>query len=206
MVDFFINLISSHGPLIAYLLLFVSAFVENIFPPIPGDTVTLFGAYLVGRGELDVVPVFSATVAGSFIGFMAIYSLGLKKGRALFDRGNSSLRSAHRLEKVERWFGRYGPKVILANRFLSGLRSLVALAAGIGNMPAGKVTFYSLISIGVWNGFIIYAGLMVGANWPTVKTILSTYSRIIVLLAIGLIAGLLLRFLLKRRERTPQRR
>lgn len=198
MVDFFINLISTHGPLFAYFLLFVSAFVENIFPPIPGDTVTLFGAYLVGRGELDIVPVFLVTVSGSFFGFMAIYYIGLKKGRAFFDRKNSSLRSVQRLEKVERWFGRYGPKVILANRFLSGIRSLVALAAGIGNMPAGKVTLYSLISIALWNGLIIFAGLMVGSNWPTVKSILSTYSRIIFILFLGVIAGLLIRFFLKR--------
>ena len=86
MIDFFLNLLSTHGPLIAYCLLFLSAFVENIFPPIPGDTVVLFGAYLVGRGELSFVPVFLTTVAGSFIGFMAIYYLGLKKGRDFFNK------------------------------------------------------------------------------------------------------------------------
>ena len=31
-----------------YLLLFLSAFIENVFPPAPGDTVTAFGAFLVG--------------------------------------------------------------------------------------------------------------------------------------------------------------
>ena len=33
-----------------YPVLLVSSYVENIFPPLPGDTVTVFGAYLVGRG------------------------------------------------------------------------------------------------------------------------------------------------------------
>lgn len=200
LIDFFLNLISTHGPLIAYCVLFVSAFVENIFPPIPGDTVVLFGAYLVGRGELSVIPVFLTTVAGSFIGFMAVYYLGLKKGRSFFSKNGSSLRSAHRLEKAERWFGRYGPKVVLANRFLAGVRSVVALAAGIGKMPTGKVALYSAISIGIWNGLIIYAGILVGANWLAVKTILSTYSRVVLTVIILILFGFLIRYFLKRRS------
>ena len=198
MIDFFLNLISTHGPFIAYCLLFISAFVENIFPPIPGDTVTLFGAYLVGRGELDIIPVFLTTVAGSFIGFMAIYYLGLKKGRAFFEK-RSSFRSPQRLGKIEKWFDRYGPKVILANRFLSGVRSLVALAAGIGNMPPGKVALYSLISIALWNGIIITAGLLVGTNWTAVRSILSTYSSLIFILFIVVVAILFARFFMRGR-------
>lgn len=198
MIDFFIDLISTRGPLIAYCMLFVSAFVENIFPPIPGDTVTLFGAYLVGRGELHCIPVFVATVSGSFASFMVIYYLGLKKGRGFFTRKKDSSRSGQQLEKVERWFQRYGPKVILANRFLSGVRSVIALAAGVGNMPAKKVALFSLISIVVWNGLIITAGLVVGANWQAVKTVLSTYSKAVLILFLICITILIIRFFIKR--------
>ena len=200
MIDFFLNLLSTHGPLIAYCLLFLSAFVENIFPPIPGDTVVLFGAYLVGRGELSIVPVFLTTVAGSFIGFMAIYYLGLKKGRDFFNKNGSSLRSVQRLKKVERWFNTYGPKVVLANRFLSGVRSVVALAAGIGNMPAGKVTLYSLVSIGIWNGLIISAGILVGTNWLAVKAILGTYSRVVLTIILIILTVFFIRYFVKRRR------
>lgn len=199
-MDFFLNLISKHGPLIAYTFLFLSAFVENIFPPIPGDTVVLFGAYLVGRGELSLAPVFLTTVAGSLIGFMAIYYLGLKKGRYFFNKKDSSFLSVQRLEKVEGWFDRYGPKVVLANRFLAGVRSVVALAAGIGNMPTGKVALYSVISIGIWNGLIISAGIFVGANWLAVKAILSTYSRIVFSVILIILVGFFVRYFLKRRS------
>ncbi|UCE19067.1 MAG: DedA family protein [Gemmatimonadota bacterium] len=158
----------------------------------------LFGAYLAGRGELSVVPVYIATVAGSFTGFMVIYYLGLSKGRNFFIKKEASFLSAQRLGKVEGWFERYGPKVVLANRFLAGVRSVVALAAGIGNMPRGKVMLYSIISIGVWNGFIISAGIFVGANWLAVKTVLSTYSRIVLTGILIILAGFLLRYFLKK--------
>ena len=48
--EFFLNIIKSISGPYGYLLLAVSAFFENMVPPIPGDTVTVFGGYLVGRG------------------------------------------------------------------------------------------------------------------------------------------------------------
>ena len=76
----------------------------------------------------------------------------------------------------------------------------MALTAGIGNMPAGKVTLYSLTSIAVWNGLIIFAGLAVGANWTAVRSVLSTYSRIILILFMAIVALFLLRFFVKRKK------
>jgi membrane protein DedA with SNARE-associated domain len=198
LLDFITNFISSHNPIAAYALLFISAFVENIFPPIPGDAVTLFGAYLVGRGTLDLVPVFLSTSAGSFASFMAVYYLGSKKGRGYFQRRDSSGRTARRLEKVDRWFARYGLKLILVNRFLSGVRALVAVSAGIANMPAWKVGLCSFISIAVWNGLIMYAGLTLGVNWKGVTSIMATYSRIILAVITLIAIILLIRFLRKR--------
>ncbi|MBQ41251.1 MAG: DedA family protein, partial [Gemmatimonadetes bacterium] len=40
-------------PLWAYAFLLISAFLENVIPPVPGDAVVVFSAYLVGRGVLD---------------------------------------------------------------------------------------------------------------------------------------------------------
>lgn len=39
-------------PLWMYMILFLGAYVENIIPPIPGDTIVVFGAYLAGVGTL----------------------------------------------------------------------------------------------------------------------------------------------------------
>ena len=44
-----------------YLFLFAIAFIEYVFPPIPGDTVMVFGAYLVGTGKLDLLIVYIIT-------------------------------------------------------------------------------------------------------------------------------------------------
>ncbi|HNU73176.1 MAG TPA: nickel pincer cofactor biosynthesis protein LarC, partial [Thermodesulfobacteriota bacterium] len=50
--------------LFLYIFLFGSSVLENLIPPIPGDTITVFGAFLVGVGRLNYWYVFIACTAG----------------------------------------------------------------------------------------------------------------------------------------------
>ena len=68
-------------PALVYAVLVLSAFLENVIPPVPGDTVVVFSAYLVGRGILGWWPVYLATCAGGLAGFLAMYYLGYSRGR-----------------------------------------------------------------------------------------------------------------------------
>ena len=76
MADSFLQFIKSIDAAYLYPALFISAVLENLIPPIPGDTVTLFGAYLVGIGQLSFSGVFAATALGNFAGFMLLFFLG----------------------------------------------------------------------------------------------------------------------------------
>ena len=73
---------------LVYLLLGLSAYVENIFPPIPGDTITAFGAFLVGLGKLHFMGVYLATTFGSLLGFLTLFWLGRFLGRQFFMEKN----------------------------------------------------------------------------------------------------------------------
>ena len=64
-------------------------------------------------------------------GFLVMYYLGYSRGRAFF----AGRRGAAKLARAERWLSRYGVALILGNRFLSGIRSVIAIGAGLGRMP-----------------------------------------------------------------------
>lgn len=168
--------LSSINPIWAYCILLLSAFLENVVPPVPGDTVVVFSAYLVGRGTLEIWPVFLTTWAGGSAGFLAMYYLGYSRGRAFFSGRGGRFFSADSLDKAEYWLGRYGAVLILGNRFLSGIRSVIALGAGLGGMPWTTVAVCGSISMAVWNGLLLYAGLMVGQNWEQVTALLKQYN------------------------------
>ena len=175
LLDWFLSL----DPQWMYPMLFVSAFIENIFPFVPGDTVTVLGAYLVGRGRLGMIPVIGITVFGSLSGFMTIYYIAYTKGRAFFTVHLHRILSEKHVRRAGRWIERYGDRVILINRFLAGMRSTVAVFAGIGGLRPGRVALFSLVSILVWNGILIYVGFLVGSNWEVVAGFLKVYNRIV---------------------------
>ena len=176
MEDFFLNLAKKFTGPFGYLILGICAFFENVIPPIPGDTVTVFGGYLAGTGKLSMAGVVIATTLGSFFGFMCMFFLGRVLGKKFFFEGKTSFFSHEGFLKATGWFERFGYTVVLGNRFLSGVRSVISLAAGITKMHPAKVALLSFISCLVWNWLLIFAGCKVGENWGLVLELLKKYN------------------------------
>ena len=198
-LDSLLAALSGVEPLWAYGLLLLSAFLENIVPPVPGDTVVVFSAYLVGRGLLNIWPVFLVTCVGGTAGFLVMYYLGYSRGRAFF----AGRRGTAKLAQAERWLSRYGVALILGNRFLSGIRSVIAIGAGLGRMPWPTVVLCSSIGMAVWNGLLLYAGFLVGESWEQVAEVLAQYNRVWVGILCLVGAVLLGRWWRKRRVDQP---
>ncbi|NLV66257.1 MAG: DedA family protein [Spirochaetes bacterium] len=165
--NFIVNLPQSSALL--YLLLFVSAVLENLFPPIPGDTITVLGAFFVGKGILSFPAVYAVTTLGSTCGFMLLFGIGYFLEREFFMKKDFSFFSAKSILAAEKWFEKYGYYVVLANRFIPGLRSVVSIAAGITILKPRRVFLFAFTSAAVWNFIWIYAGFSLGNNWDTVR-------------------------------------
>ncbi|NKB71943.1 MAG: DedA family protein [Candidatus Latescibacteria bacterium] len=168
------------NPIWTYAMLGLSAFLENILPPVPGDAVVVFSAYLVGRGVLGLEPVYLTTWVGGTAGFMVMYYIGRTQGRRFLQGRAGRLFAAERLAKVHNWLQRYGLWLVVANRFLSGVRSVIALAAGSGGLAWRPVLLAGGLSMAVWNGLLLYAGLLVGQNWAAVIDFLGHYNRVLI--------------------------
>ncbi|MCU0593986.1 MAG: DedA family protein [Desulfobacterota bacterium] len=168
-IEKFLSELRDLPDVLIYLLLGLSAFVENLVPPIPGDTITAFGAFLVGVGKLSFAWVYISTTIGSLLGFMCLFWLGGFLGRHFFIERDFRFLRAKDIIKAEEWFGRYGYFLILFNRFMPGIRSAVALAAGISRFRTVPVLFLSLLSCAAWNLIWIFMGHTLGTHWETVE-------------------------------------
>jgi len=184
--DFFLHLGGTWG----YVFLFLSSMAENLFPPMPGDTFVVLGSFLVGRGQLALIPAYLATMAGSMAGFMILFFVGRKLGRSFFANKHGRFFSEHHLQQVEDWFARYGYWVIGFNRFLSGIRAVVSLAAGMASMDVRRVMVMAFISCLIWNAGLMALGIWVGDNW---QIVLAYYQRIILAIIVLFGVGLYLR-------------
>ena len=122
-----------------YFGVFLLIMIENIFPPIPSEVILTFGGFMTTYSDMTRIGVIIAATAGSVIGAMILYSMGL-----LFD--------VRRLEKiVDRWgqhFTSYTRKIFIGQMhgsinmargqyYLSLvplIRSLISIPAGMSNM------------------------------------------------------------------------
>ncbi len=180
----FLVFLNGQPPGRIYFFLFLGAFMENVVPPIPGDTLIVFGAYLAGVGIIRVVPAYLWMWAGSTLGCLLVYGVAYLKGRELFLKWESRIFSDANLNKAERWFSRYGDRVVIFNRFLPTVRTFVGVVAGLSRMHPLRMLAYVLLGTFLWNSLLVYFGLMVGENWRLVVEVLRAYNWIILVLMV----------------------
>jgi membrane protein DedA with SNARE-associated domain len=199
--DKLFEIVSGHSLIWIYLFVLASMTVENFFPPYPGD-VALFvcGVYAAG-GNASWTLLYIVALIGTMTSVMILYSLGRSRGRAILASNKIKWLGVKRLDKLERWFARWGDKVLLASRYITGVRALLALFAGIGNVRPSHMFIYSLISAASYNFLILSLAVMIRRNWQLIDRILGTYNLVMLIaLAVAVIA-----FIIVRRRRRAQR-
>jgi membrane protein DedA with SNARE-associated domain len=178
----------SQGPLGLFLLGFC-AFIEYVFPPFPGDLVTVFGAFLVTRRGWPAAGVLGAVLAGSALGCMVGYGAGrlLARTEGRWAAGRLA-RFRPPIDELVARFARHGAWYIAINRFLPSVRALFFVAAGMARLSPWKVLGLGLVSAILWNAALFAIGATAGRQWSRVERIFVTYGQV----AWGLLALLVL--------------
>jgi len=201
MLESILSFIEQAPAWLVFLAIFLASYIENLFPPLPGDTILIFSAYLVGRGDLPFGAALVTTIVASIGGFMTMYVLGRTLGRGFIYSRHQTWFSPKSLERIEKLFNRWGYGVILANRFMAGLRTVVALFAGMGRLNSLWVFVLAFISVILWNGGLLWLGASIGENWHVIGQWLKSYnSTVSIALAIIVIAFILHRIFVVRRN------
>lgn len=163
-----------------YIILAISAYIENVFPPWPSDTMLLVGAFLAGRGELSYLSLYLCVIIGGLAGTMTLYYIGNKKGRSFFEKYDKYYFKIENMQKIEKWFDKWGNLLLIVSRFLAGIRSVVAITAGIGNVPVSRMTVFSLISFCLWYAVLIGGMYLLKSNWMKLVEVIKSYNIILI--------------------------
>jgi membrane protein DedA with SNARE-associated domain len=188
----------SEGPL-AYLLLAAAAAVEYVFPPFPGDTITLFGIFLAATAGYHPVLVYAAATAGSIAGGLGGYAFGRfsEKRRDRWPKFLRGPRTERMIDEVQARFARHGAAYLCINRFVPALRSFFFVVAGLNGMKVWQVALYGGVSAAAWNAILFGIGYTVGRNWEE----LLGASRMYTIGTIALVAVVALAWWLRSRLR-----
>ncbi len=198
--DEILNMVAGHSAIWIYMFVLVSMIIENFFPPYPGDTcIFICGVYAAG-GNASWTSIYILSIVGTLISVMGLYYVGRTQGRVVLSSHRARWLGVRRLDHVEMWFEKYHDKVLLASRWLTGVRALIALLAGIGRVPAWRMLIYSTISTITWNFLVLYLAKRLRQDWAVIDRILATYNQIIIVVVL-LVVGFIIYKIIARRRR-----
>lgn len=192
-VDQVVNWILTLSPLSVYLIFMVIAYAENIVPPVPGDVLIVFGGYLAAELIVSFNGLLLVTTLASVIGFMNMYAFGYYFGDQIdtYRKDFWLMRfiDVKYFDRCKRWMHKYGQAVIIANRFLAGTRSVIAVTAGLTKMKVLTTTLSSTLSSLMWNFVLLGLGWVVHENWLMIGDYLNIYGWSILGLLVLLVGG-----------------
>lgn len=179
---------------LAYLLVFVLAALDVVFPVLPSESVVVLGAVLASQGRLSVVPLLAAAATGAIVGDHLSYALGRST------RGFGRRRPTGKAERLRRWASQQlefrGPVILLVGRFVPGGRTASTLMAGQVGFPLRTYTPLTFLAGVLWAGFGVLLGTIGGATFHD-QTLLATGLGI----ALGTGAAAVVQTVLGRRAR-----
>jgi membrane protein DedA with SNARE-associated domain len=176
-----------------YVALAAVAAIENVFPPVPADTVVALGSFLAARGRGSVVAAFLATWAGNVGSAMIMYAVGRRYGAAKLQRRLLGNEAAGANDRLGQMYGKYGVLALFASRFIPGVRALVPPFAGALHVPALRAGLAIASASAIWYGTVSYLGFTLGGNWQRVLLLITEYGRILaVIAAVFLLVGVVI--------------
>lgn len=198
--DQLIDFIARNNNTLGLGVLLLSACIEYVFPPFPGDTITIFGAFLVARRGWSAPAVFGAVTLGSAIGCMLDWAFGRWLGRReeRWTRGRLA-RMRPQLDALIERFSRHGGLYIAINRFIPSLRGLFFIAAGMARLRWWVVLAYGTLSAVLWNALLLLLGVTVGQSWDRLVALFRTYGLAFWCLLVVAFLALVVRRLAARR-------
>ncbi len=183
-----------------YAALALAAFAENIFPPLPADTVIALGAFVSARGNGTALGVWCATMVGNIGGAMAMYGLGHRFGLPWLSRRFPRLFTTGATEQFTDRFAKQGMLAVVISRFLPGVRAVVPPLAGAMGIGAVRSLIAMTLASGVWYGLICILAFRAGANAETLLARIADQQRLIGITAASIVVIVLIVLWWRRRR------
>jgi membrane protein DedA with SNARE-associated domain len=189
LVNFCVDVIGAIG----YAGIFLLMLVESANIPMPSEATMLFAGFKVSDGDLTLFGIVAAGVLGNVVGSWIGYAIGYWGREELLERHHVFHVSPKQMERVERWFDRYGAITVFFTRMLPIVRTFISTPAGAARMPLWRFTVYTAAGCIPWVLLLGIIGVEVGDRWEEWRDKLHYFDYVVIAGIIGLIAYALIR-------------
>ena len=139
--------------------------LESSFFPFPSEIVVPPGGANAKAGDMSLLLVIAAGIAGSLIGALFNYWLAVKLGRPFFlKHGKYVFLPEKKYRKVEEFFRRHGEIGTFVGRLVPGVRQYISVPAGLARMPVWRFVLFTALGSGIWVVVLALIGYYVGTD------------------------------------------
>jgi membrane protein DedA with SNARE-associated domain len=122
--------------------------------------------FIASQNGLGIIEVVLLGIVGGFgasIGSTVIYLIALKLGRTALLKYLKKVRvSEKKMDRVEKWFERYGDKAVLFGRMVPVFREMISIPAGLLKMNIKKFLVYTVLGSCGWGITMVMVGYFFG--------------------------------------------
>jgi membrane protein DedA with SNARE-associated domain len=166
--------------------------IQSACIPIPSEVIMPLAGYALAHTQLDLIILATVASLASNLGSLPAYWVGAHGGRPMVERyGSYLLLSRHDLDRVDRFFDRYGSIAVLIGRMLPIVRTFIAFPAGVAKMNQLRFHIYTFVGSWPWCYALAYVGMKLGDKWNTDPRFKETFHRFHLAVELVLIAGFL---------------
>jgi membrane protein DedA with SNARE-associated domain len=153
---------------------------ESACVPIPSEVTLIFSGVAVHQGWMSFPLAVLAATAGNLVGSLLAYALGASGLLAGVPVAGAVLR------RWESLLDSRGMRAVFTARLMPLARTFVSLPAGARHLPLAPFALLTTLGCALWATAFIVVGLLAGAAWGEVSSVIGR-----VLLAVGLLVTVL---------------
>jgi membrane protein DedA with SNARE-associated domain len=166
--------------------------IQSACIPIPSEVIMPLAGYALAHTQLQLILLATVASLASNLGSIPAYWVGARGGRPMVERyGSFILLSRHDLDRVDRFFNRFGSIAVLIGRMLPIVRTFIAFPAGIAKMNQLRFHIYTFIGSWPWCYALAYVGMRLGAQWNSDPRFKEIFHRFHLGVELVLVAGFL---------------
>lgn len=146
---------SGFSGIAGYVVVLGTLLICGLGVPIPEDIVLISGGFIAAHNDHGYWPMVLVSLAGIIGGDSIVYGMGRRFGISLaLQTPLRRFLTSERLDKVDGMFRRHGEKILIAARFMPGVRAVAFFSAGAMKVPYWKFVLFdglaALVSAPLW--------------------------------------------------------
>lgn len=169
------DLLAEVPPEVAYLLCFLFVWFDGVIPIFPGETTLSAASTMAAEGDLTLGYVMLAGALGAIVGDSSLFWIARSKADRMQPKVDEALKNA-RVKIAWDALHRSTGLMIVAGRFVPGMRFAVDAAMGLSTIPYRRFLPWSILGGTLWAVYtcaLAYAVATTLAGYPLASMIIS---------------------------------